>query len=65
MDKDEIILSVKLKSGTFEASVTVPISDGTNESDFNDVVARWLALTATALRHGVSEMRATLTEEEK
>jgi len=63
MDKDEIILSVRLRSGTFEASVSVPINDGASESDFNDVVARWLALTATALKHGVSEMRATLTKE--
>lgn len=57
---DEVILSVRLKSGSFEASVSVPIKDNSTERDFNDTVARWLALTATALQHGITEMRATL-----
>jgi len=58
---DTVVLSVKLASGSFEASVSIPIKpDGT--ADFKSAVERWLALTFQALQHGVSEMTATLTD---
>jgi hypothetical protein len=59
------VLSIKLESGAFEASVRIPIEENTKSQDFNDAVARWLALTATALQHGVSEMKATLEQATK
>lgn len=57
---DAVILSVRLQSGAFEASLSVPIRDGSSIDDFKFAVERWLALTFQALQHGVSEMRATL-----
>jgi hypothetical protein len=56
-----VILSVRLQSGAFEASVSVPIKPDGSTDDFKSGVERWLALTFQALQHGVSEMNATLT----
>jgi hypothetical protein len=59
-DKPEakaIILSVRLDNGSFESSVTIPL---TEHIDFDKHASRWLALAHTALAHGVTDMEAQL-----
>lgn len=52
-----IILSVRLDNGSFETSISIPLTEAI---DFDKHAARWLALAHTALQQGVSDMAATL-----
>ncbi len=58
---DVVVLSVKLESGQFEASIRVPLTPDTTKN-FDKHVADWLMLTHTALQRGVLAMDATLAE---
>lgn len=55
---DVAILSVRLRSGAFESSVSIPIDESREKKD--EAVQRWLKLIAFALENGVTEMSANL-----
>ena len=61
MSADEVILSVKLKSGDFDSSLHFPVDVPLNVKEA--MVASWLELIRTALHTGVTEMTAQLGKE--
>lgn len=56
-----IVLSIKLESGKFETSIRVPLL-GLSPEQVQERMAQWLEMTQLAIRIGVTEMGADLSE---
>lgn len=57
---DVVVLSVRLKSGRFESSLSVPLYAGKEAK--KSAVDQWLGLIEFALKSDVREMRATFDD---
>lgn len=63
MADDILILSVKLKSGRFESSLTVPFPSDREAHEKS--MAAWVEMVKTGFKVGASEMVAVLEQNEE
>lgn len=57
------MVTVKLESGHFEASLRIPLDDTAEKH--KAYIDRWLMLIETGLKQGIEELEATLSKEIK
>lgn len=59
-EEEVAVLSVRLRSGNFESSVSIPLNASKEVKD--KAVGQWLKMIAFALSNDVLELRASLSE---
>ena len=63
MAEDQLILSVKLKSGRFESSLTVPFPS--DKETHEKSPAAWMEMVKTGFKVGAQEMICVLDQPDK
>jgi hypothetical protein len=62
-EKETLIFSVRLKSGTFESSIELPMP--ATPEEFQRVVEAWLSIMRTGFQVGATAMAVNLEEPSK